>query len=441
MGNAEMNSGESEMKAKPTLLSRFTLANSSGISKDTILSPDSDLCFVVFSRETLDAPFYFNSAQIPIHISKHHRVLFVEPVYMSILTALKNPSRVFDVLRLGLKLGCPRKKHDKLFVLSPLAFFPTKVSKAERLSLSARAIKFLNERFVLWQIRKATKKLKFKSVVFWTYQRMGWNYIGKLGEILSVYHCTDNVATFPYKNEHQQMNAVRFENELATQANIVFATERQLAIAKKAFNEDSYYIPNAADFALYSKSALPETEIPEDISNIPHPIIGFVGGIRGYSTDLSLIEYTAKQRPDWSFVFVGPFKFKEGQEKLVPRLPNIYYLGARPKETVPGYLKAFDVCIIPSIQHEHTKHEFSLKFFEYLASGKPVVATPMPAMRDFSDVFYEAKDKSEFVQKISSALNENDRFIVQRRRELASQNTWDNRIERMLSIAYKKVRQ
>jgi hypothetical protein len=80
-----------------------------------------------------------------------------------------------------------------------------------------------------------------------------------------------------------------------------------------------------------------------------------------------------------------------------------------------------------------------VKFFEYLAAGKPVVTGCKPALKDYPDLFYESKDQVEFVDNLDKALVQDNPRLVKKRQEAARENTWDKRVQQMLSIIDGKV--
>jgi glycosyltransferase involved in cell wall biosynthesis len=108
--------------------------------------------------------------------------------------------------------------------------------------------------------------------------------------------------------------------------------------------------------------------------------------------------------------------------------------GAQSRELLPGFLKSFSVCLVPYKFNNYTKNCFPLKIHEYLASGKPVVASALSAIRDYSEVMYFSATKEEFLGNIRIAMFENDNPKRDKRIQLASHNTWENRILSMEKI-------
>src|SRR6202040_822700 len=101
-----------------------------------------------------------------------------------------------------------------------------------------------------------------------------------------------------------------------------------------------------------------------------------------------LLKLTAAH-PEWSFVFVGPRKGHAEIDQLLEQLsrqPNVYFLGGKATESLGGYPQHFDVCIMPYLPDDYTKYIYPLKMHEYLASGTPVVSTPIRSVLDFGNV-------------------------------------------------------
>jgi len=155
---------------------------------------------------------------------------------------------------------------------------------------------------------------------------------------------------------------------------------------------------------------------------------------------VGLLAQVAGARPEWSFALIGPVGVAEKQSRLQPlRLPNVHLLGYRPYEMLPNYLKGMDVCIIPYAVTEHTASVFPIKFFEFLASGKPVVVTPLPSLLPFRGAARIAEGAEAFVQAIAESLERDTAEAKEVRLALARANTWDKRVDTLLSLVQDKI--
>jgi glycosyltransferase involved in cell wall biosynthesis len=85
----------------------------------------------------------------------------------------------------------------------------------------------------------------------------------------------------------------------------------------------------------------------------------------------------------------------------------VHFLGAKKMEDLPLYVKAFDVCINPQLVNEVTIGNYPRKIDEYLAMGKPTVATSTTAMEVFADYCYLANNKEGYIKSIEAALSTN----------------------------------
>jgi hypothetical protein len=139
--------------------------------------------------------------------------------------------------------------------------------------------------------------------------------------------------------------------------------------------------------------------------------------------------HVARERPEVTFVFVGGVHRVSVDE--LDRLPNVQFLGQHDYETMPDFLARFDVCLVPFEVSPVTDGMDVVKLYEYLSQGKPVVTTPIREIILYRDLVYLAADRDQFVEQLDRALAEDDPALTARRIELARQNTWDERIDRI----------
>ena len=175
---------------------------------------------------------------------------------------------------------------------------------------------------------------------------------------------------------------------------------------------------------------------------MPRPVIGYVGGLHKH-VDFDLLSQMAEARPDWSWVFVGPFQ--ERVEKL-QRHPNIHLLGPKPHQELAGYLRGFDVCIVPYVKSDYTETVVPVKLNEYLAAGKAVVSTDIPTVREFNELHHVLviadNTPDRFLEGIEEALRlPKDAATIASRRQVAALADWNVIVETMSDLIEAKLEQ
>jgi colanic acid/amylovoran biosynthesis glycosyltransferase len=237
---------------------------------------------------------------------------------------------------------------------------------------------------------------------------------------LSCYHIDDE-----YSFSELELPIDEAERRLIGGVDQVFITSPGLFQKKGDINPHTTWIPQGVNYEAYSKPALE----PPDLSVIPHPRIGYTGWIKK-QLDWALISYLTRSHPDWSFVFIGPSNLHREIRPItfdVSSRPNVYFLGSKSPEELPAYTQHFDVCIMPYIVNDYTKYIYPLKLHEYLASGRPVVGSPIRSLHDFSHVIRLAQTTDEWSQGIAESLcpEARSRAQVEARRRVAREHDWD----------------
>jgi glycosyltransferase involved in cell wall biosynthesis len=382
--------------------------------------------FICISSADWDNPYWVNQQHIMSRLSRENKVLYIESI------GLRQPVlQKKDLRRLWRRLQRffqgPIKRSENLYTYSPLLLPFYKYA----------AVRHLNHWILRTSLKRLIRKLKLDSPVLWSYVPNAVYLKGHLGEKLVVYHCVDEIAANPLIPGE---SVLAMEKIFLQVADLTFVSSRELYRIKKSWAKEIYYLPNVADVEHILKLADPGVGIPDDMLRIARPVLGFVGAISAYKLDFNLLENVARARSGWSIVLIGAVG--EGEKAAdfrgISALPNIHILGGRDYSLLPNYLKSFDVCLLPSRLNEYTRHMFPLKFFEYLASGKPVVSTALPSLSEFAAYFYQANQADDFVAQVELALNE-DKTCGAKRMEVAKKYSWNIRMEEISSLLEGKL--
>jgi glycosyltransferase involved in cell wall biosynthesis len=246
--------------------------------------------------------------------------------------------------------------------------------------------------------------------------------VGALGEVASVYFCMDDYGELPGVDRDI---VGPLEKILLERVDATVATAKALVDLKRPASGLAYALPQGVN---YDHFARPQPE-PEDMANLPHPRIGFAGGISS-ACDFDLIRALAEAHPTGSVVLVGPVQ----ADVQPPRLPNVHLLGHRPYEILPAYVQAFDVGLIPYVLNDWTRSVDPLKLLEYLAAGIPVVSTAIPEVEKYADAICTGADTNSFLACVDASLRKSRADMAERGRAVAREHTWAHRSEQLMRI-------
>jgi glycosyltransferase involved in cell wall biosynthesis len=369
------------------------------------------------------------------YFARDNKVIFIESMGLRMPSfSLADLSRIAGKLR---RIG--NGKSQSMANLRPVDPLMFPIAMAGKSAMLDR----LNMTLLKKQIEAAILKTDpTLPRILWTYIPSVWPLVGKFGESLLVYDCVDDFgAVAGYSKQ------ILFDDRvMATRSDLVFTTSLPIFREKRQVNSNAVYAHACADSNLFNKAMSAETVVPPDIANIPKPILGYVGNLADHKQDFELLEHVCRKSPKWSLVLIGPHWSggKESNHALenLRRLPNVFLLGAKPHDDLPGYLKAFDVCLIPQKNNDYARSSFPMKLFEYLGSGKPVVATWTETLSEYTDYIGLAHNYAEFTQAINHALQSDSTAARARRLKLAASNGWSRRIgiveESVVKAAKKK---
>jgi len=300
------------------------------------------------------------------------------------------------------------------------------------------AINRINASLTAYWVKKTLEELGFQRPVLWLYKPEHGALIGKFNEVLSVYHCIDE---WPAGTAGRKRRIIAMlDRGLAKKAGLVFANSPPSYELKMNLNENTHRLPSGVDAGLFIREATQPEHTA--ISKLPKPRIGYVGTINE-RLDYDFLEYLAQQRPDCSLVFVGdtyPWPPDAPQIQSLQSYKNIHFLGHYSYEELPTLIKGLDCCLIPYVNDERGRYRSPLKLYEYLAAGKPIVSTENPEVSEFSPHVQIAATPEEFVELIDKALADDNPELQEGRRQLARENSWDQRVDRMEQILNKSLR-
>ena len=227
---------------------------------------------------------------------------------------------------------------------------------------------------------------------------------------------------------------VRAHDRLVRRADLVVCTARQLHDDIKDVTDRAAYLPNAGDYEHFHAAI--GQPIPDDMAALRKgyaAVIGFYGALAKW-LDYDLIGTVADARPDWLYLLIGPDYDRSLKRSGILDRPNITWLGPRPYAVLPAYLQVFDVATIP-FRIDRVTHSVSpVKLFEYMAGGKPIVATAVKECMQYASVL-TAEGPEAFVAALDDALaRRSDANYIALLEKEAHENSWAARVRRITEL-------
>ncbi|HLW21187.1 MAG TPA: glycosyltransferase [Cyclobacteriaceae bacterium] len=389
-----------------------------------------EIPIVIVSMSRWDGDFSSASWSLAKTFANNQTVIYVDYPYTwtEFVRTRKTPSvtKRKNAL-LGKENGLVQLKefNRNLYALTPPLVFPINWLPKGKIF---QKMSSLTDKILWRSIKKAIKQLGYSDLIFFNSFNPLYLSVPPQDSAIKakVYQSRDNIRAL---EAYLQKHGPEAEKIAIQHADLSIVTSKQL---QKDLTDLSgkqvEYLPNAADFELFKTAFTDKLEKPEDLQNIAHPIIGYTGNIC-HRVDYNLIQAICQAHPDKNLVMVGPRNHYGHTSIDLDAIPNLHFLGPKRLEQLPSYLAHFDVLILPFLINDVTKSIYPLKINEYLASGKPIVATPFSEdIKAFGHLISLEADHSLFSDGIERELKENSMEKSIRRNEEASKNTWEARV-------------
>jgi UDP-galactopyranose mutase len=276
-------------------------------------------------------------------------------------------------------------------------------------------------------VRELLEQENLDDYVLWFYTPMALPLADGLRPSAVIYDCMDELSMFQYAPPE----LLPREAELLKMANAVFTGGPSLYRAKKDRHPNAHCFSSSVDAKHFAAAANGMTEAADQAA-LPHPRLGFFGVI-DERLDIPAVRAMAEGHPEWQICLVGPVV--KIDPATLPRNPNIHYFGQRSYQQLPGYLKGWDVCLLPFARNDATRFISPTKTLEYMAAEKMIVSTPITDVAEpYGDIVYLGGTPEEFVSACERALAAppRERTVRKRKmREVLRGTSWDMTAARM----------
>lgn len=389
---------------------------------------------IIVGQQPWDVEIGSNCKNIAVEFSKNNRVLYVNPPLDRI-----TKHRHANLPKISKRLQVIAGKEKGLLKIGQNLWNLYPDCLVESINWIGNDWVFdllnrYNNRLFAQSIKRAYTDLEFDHFVLFNDNDIFRSFYLKehLKPVLSIYYSRDNMIATEYWRKH----GVTFEPKLIYKSDICVANSEYLANYCMRFNQHSYYVGQGCEFDLFQDTA--DLKCPPEFAHLNRPVIGYVGALSAARLDIDLLIYIAKSKQEWNVMLVGPEdeNFKKSE---LHQLSNVYFAGPKDPENLSAYINCFDVCINPQLLNALTIGNYPRKIDEYLAMGKPVVATKTVSMAVFSAHVWLAESKSDYINAITEALLGAE-GAEESRKAFARSHSWENSVNAIYQAVEKHLK-
>jgi teichuronic acid biosynthesis glycosyltransferase TuaH len=367
----------------------------------------TDELVVVIAGTSWDGIWY-PERHVAMHLSARIPVLWVDPAVSLLSPRHRRPSAV-QLLR----DNDLRRVERHIWRLTPLTV--PGVSRPVFRDIAS------------WQVRRAVRQAVARLGA-----RVRATVVASLTDALEVapgsrrvFYATDDFVAGASLEGMSSRWLEKMERRQIERADVVIAISPELRCKWSSQRKDIEVVPNGCDaerFAVTDQAPLPEDVV------LPSPIAGYVG-LMSERIDLRMLERTADTGV--SLLLVGPRQptFDMAKMRALVARPNVQWVGGKSFDDIPSYMRVIDVGLTPYTQSAFNRACVPLKTIEYLAAGRPVVATDLPAHRALKTPYVAiAKTPGEFAKLTSTCVaTADDGGDAAARRAFAQRHSWTRR--------------
>ena len=252
-----------------------------------------------------------------------------------------------------------------------------------------------------------------KKVVVWSSWSKTWDQVGRYHPNHVIYDSCDD---FPQWDE--------YESKMVDVADAVVCSAQNILdrIHIRYPGKEARLIRNGVDASFILEG---NPEVPADLPT-GKPIVGYVGAWASW-IDHALMEKLLTAFPEVNFVVIGsPFG-----DVPTYNHSNLFMLGTKSHDSLPDYIRHFDVALIPFSYHPITLATNPIKAYEYIATGINTLSTALPECIAMEPYLLTATTHVDFINKLRSMLTHRPSpEEVRERMNFARENTWEERADR-----------
>ena len=246
----------------------------------------------------------------------------------------------------------------------------------------------------------------------------------------------DDHREWPHVTRHYRSALSRNYEEILRQSDLVVANCEPVVRAMRLYCDTVHLVSNGADPRDTDTSRGP---MPRVLRRIKGPVVGYVGNLDSARLDMHLLEFIARERPQWTLVLIGSMH-QSAEIRVLEQFRNVRFLGPLAYDDALAHMEWFSVGMLPHLDNGMTRHMSPLKVYVYLSAGLPVVSTRVGNMEQFASLVRIGDTREAFVKEVEACLAEGgtQRWHEERKRFLRA-NSWERRVEQVWSLIETKL--
>lgn len=279
-----------------------------------------------------------------------------------------------------------------------------------------RVFRWLNRKLFVPRVARDLRRLAGEDPVVVAYlpTRTTLDLVSGLRPRLLYYDCSEDYGGFPGIPEDIDST----ERELLRRADLVSCTSAPLLEKVRPARPDAFLSGPGVDYDLFQVLQEPP---PAEIRTVC-----FFGHLSRERTDFAAIKAVAEAGFEVRLVG-GTGSVDRGFFET----PGVDYRGPVSHDELPAALEGVDAFFMPYLVNRLTRGISPAKIYECLATGRPVVTAPLPAMADLGEHVYVAGSPAEFVEVLQRMGQLESKEKIRARVELARANSWEERFRQI----------
>ena len=274
---------------------------------------------------------------------------------------------------------------------------------------------FLLDRWLAWH---PALRGGVDLIVNYSAARTALQLIDRVPHRRLVYDCTDDWLAVRGIPEFLPAD----ERQLLRQADLTLVPSRTLLARKRAGARRCVQLPHGALVERFLVA-------PRPPARLEHLVLLYYGHLHHQHLDFALLDRIARERPGWRLLLVGPVKTPH----TFP--PNVTLTGQVPHERLREYVEQADVLLLPYALNGYTEAVMPAKTYECLATGRPVMASPLPELvAELPDLLHYPLGPKQWVPAIERAVATDTEAARTARIARAKANTWEARYQRFQQL-------